>query len=158
MTDCDNVPHNVGSDEQPTISPGVSYPIIVHYCGECTMPIEYCEYSGKTDRCRIWLEQNLPKALDEQLSVKKSEASTEKIVPEDDKKHQKRGGKGMSKSEKEKESKKPTKITLKTATRSKNKSVTIVKGLGSYGIESKTASKFFFLKSICLRLLSCWYR
>uniref|UniRef100_A0A183C4D8 Glyco_trans_2-like domain-containing protein n=1 Tax=Globodera pallida TaxID=36090 RepID=A0A183C4D8_GLOPA len=36
------------------------YPVSVVYCGECSMPIEYCEYSGKFDKCQQWLEQNLP--------------------------------------------------------------------------------------------------
>lgn len=29
------------------------------------MPIEYCKYSGKKDKCRQWLEQNLPEMIAE---------------------------------------------------------------------------------------------
>lgn len=50
------------------------------------MPLEYCDYSGMTDRCRKWAEANAPDAL-EGLSVKDGDDG-------DEKKHQKRGGKG----------------------------------------------------------------
>ena len=38
----------------------VSYPLKVTYCGACSMPLEYCEYSTCKDKCREWLEKNLP--------------------------------------------------------------------------------------------------
>lgn len=28
----------------------------VVYCGVCSMPVEYCEWSGTYDACRAWLE------------------------------------------------------------------------------------------------------
>lgn len=39
---------------------GVNYPIKVQYCGNCSMPIEYCEYYPEYDKCKQWLEKNLP--------------------------------------------------------------------------------------------------
>lgn len=39
---------------------GVTYPIRVQYCGNCSMPIEYCEYYPEYDKCKQWLEKNLP--------------------------------------------------------------------------------------------------
>lgn len=39
---------------------GVTYPIKVQYCGNCSMPIEYCEYYPEYDKCKQWLEKNLP--------------------------------------------------------------------------------------------------
>ncbi|KAI6234965.1 Polypeptide N-acetylgalactosaminyltransferase [Aphelenchoides besseyi] len=37
----------------------------IHYCGECGMLIEYCQYSEDRDRCLAWLEQNIPEAFAE---------------------------------------------------------------------------------------------
>lgn len=48
---------------------------------ECTMPIEYCEYSGQLDKCRQWLNINLPELVD-QLNLGVLDAS------QDEKKHQ----------------------------------------------------------------------
>lgn len=39
---------------------GITYPIKVQYCGNCSMPIEYCEYYPEYDKCKQWLEKNLP--------------------------------------------------------------------------------------------------
>lgn len=54
------------------------------------MPLEYCEYSGMTDKCMKWLEANLPSEF-EKLGI----AST-KDLADTEKKHQKRGGKVKS--------------------------------------------------------------
>uniref|UniRef100_A0A915D4M9 DENR N-terminal domain-containing protein n=1 Tax=Ditylenchus dipsaci TaxID=166011 RepID=A0A915D4M9_9BILA len=115
--------------------PGVCYPLKVYYCGECSMPIEYCEYSGKVDKCRQWLEKNLPELVDE-LQLDNGDSG------QDGKKHQKRGGKGTSKADKpsaEKEKVVKSKITIQRAPRSKTKSVTVIKGLGTFGIDLKVA-------------------
>lgn len=45
------------------------------------MPIEYCEYSGKIEKCKQWLEKNLPQLLDKVLIDDGSKN-------DDDKKHQ----------------------------------------------------------------------
>lgn len=39
---------------------GVEYPIKAIYCGSCTLPIEYCQYYPTYDKCKEWLENNLP--------------------------------------------------------------------------------------------------
>lgn len=39
---------------------GVNYPVKVQYCGNCSMPIEYCEYYPEYEKCKQWLEKNLP--------------------------------------------------------------------------------------------------
>ncbi|KAE9551252.1 hypothetical protein FO519_005536 [Halicephalobus sp. NKZ332] len=128
--------------EEPQNTPAsqVSYPLNVHYCGACTMPLEYCEYSSCKEKCREWLEKNLPD-LAGGLSVTEGETTSE------EKKHQKRGGKGSGKPKKEKEA--PGRITLQLSARSKNKKVTIVKGLSSFGIEPKVAGKFFSSRFAC---------
>ncbi|KAI1728984.1 translation initiation factor SUI1 domain-containing protein [Ditylenchus destructor] len=153
MSEVDSMPP---SSDSPSISvtaetagpqPGVAYPLKVHYCGECTMPIEYCEYSGQLDKCRQWLNINLPELVD-QLNLGVLDAS------QDEKKHQKRGGKGTSKTvtktDKPATDKAPKqKITVQRAPRSKTKSVTVIKGLTTCGIDLKVASKFFSSRFAC---------
>ena len=39
---------------------GVEYPLKVVYCGICSLPVEYCQYYPNYDKCREWLETNLP--------------------------------------------------------------------------------------------------
>nr|VZI23759.1 unnamed protein product [Spirometra erinaceieuropaei] len=111
--------------------PDVEYPLNVQYCGECSMPIEYCEFSHCPEKCKQWLEKNLPEVF-EQLSTVTEDTETKK------KSRQVRGGKGSG-------VKKPVqqKITLFRASRGKNKFTTSVIGLDTFGIDLKVASKFF---------------
>lgn len=34
--------------------PDVQYPLSVLYCGNCSMPIEYCEYYPDFAKCKQW--------------------------------------------------------------------------------------------------------
>ncbi|VDN53529.1 unnamed protein product [Dracunculus medinensis] len=124
----------------------VSYPIHVKYCGACTLPLEYCEYSGMVDKCRKWLEDYLPNEFDKLCAGNEETAESEK-------KHQKRGGKGLKSTEKmesDKSKKKVLpKVTLQKSSRGKNKSVTVVKGLALFGVDLKAAAKLFAAKFAC---------
>lgn len=51
------------------------------------MPLEYCEYSGTTDKCLKWREINLP------YEFEKMDLESLKGTSDSEKKHQKRGGK-----------------------------------------------------------------
>ncbi|VDO81700.1 unnamed protein product [Soboliphyme baturini] len=64
------------------------------------------------------------------------------------KKRQKRGGKGVVKAKKVTATDMQP-ITLSRAPRGKNKFVTVVVGLASYGIDLKVASKYFAQKFAC---------
>ncbi|VDK21484.1 unnamed protein product [Taenia asiatica] len=113
---------------------GVEYPLTVQYCGECTLPIEYCEFSSDPAKCKAWLEKNLPEAF-EQLNT------AEQLADESNsrkKSRQSRGGKGPG-------PKKPSeqRVSVSRATRGKNKFTTSVIGLDTYGIDLKQAAKFF---------------
>ncbi|PIO73878.1 density-regulated protein DRP1 [Teladorsagia circumcincta] len=119
--------------------PDVSYPLSVTYCGECSMPLEYCEYSGMTDKCRKWSEENAPEALE---GIEISDENAE------EKKHQKRGGKGIVKAVKKKPVAAGTKVTLQREPRGK-KSVTVIRGLATFEIDLKQASKLFAQKFAC---------
>lgn len=61
------------ADRDLTMGPreGVTYPIKVQYCGNCSMPIEYCEYYPEYDKCKQWLEKNLPTEF-EKVKIGKS--------------------------------------------------------------------------------------
>ena len=79
------------------IQPGVTYPLQVLYCGNCSLPIEYCEYHPQYDKCKQWLERNLPDEFEK--VVKLSSGGVEEDGGEE-KKRQKRGGKGIVKAKK----------------------------------------------------------
>lgn len=70
--------------------PGVTYPLKVIYCGNCSLPLEYCEYYPEYDRCKAWLQQYLPSEF-EKLSVSGGSIDDDNS---EEKKRQKRGGKG----------------------------------------------------------------
>lgn len=74
----------------------LSYPLKVLYCGNCSLPPEYCDFSSDTDRCREWLEKYLPDEFNRLMTSSGSGGGDDS----DEKKRQKRGGKGMVKSKK----------------------------------------------------------
>ncbi|XP_044729274.1 density-regulated protein homolog [Chrysoperla carnea] len=121
---------------------GVSYPIKVLYCGNCTLPIEYCEYYPEYEKCKQWLERNLPSEF-EKVRVDEEAGDT----GEEEKKRQKRGGKGILKTKKKEEG--PKQVCVSRAPRGKKKSVTVVTGLSSFDIDLKVAAKFFGTKFAC---------
>jgi len=125
----------------PEVSDPISYPLNITYCGNCGLPPEYCEYFPDFERCRQWLETNLPNQL--------GDVSLGSTNEEDLKKgRQKRGGKGLVKTKKN-EKKGPTRICLSRAPRGKKKSVTVITGLGGAGIDLKVAAKYFGTKFAC---------
>lgn len=67
---------------------------------------------------------------------------------EDDKKRQKRGGKGNIKTKKCKDDV-PKKISVFRAPRSKKKSVTVITGLSTFDVDLKVAAKAFGAKFAC---------
>ncbi|XP_022254817.1 density-regulated protein homolog [Limulus polyphemus] len=132
----------VGANFPVGPQPGVNYPLKVLYCGECTMPVEYCEYYPGFEKCKDWLQKNLPEEFNKRLELDQQEAGGE-----DEKKRQKRGGKGMVKTKKKTEKEKH--ICLSRAPRGKKKSVTVVSGLKTFDIDLKEAAKFFAHKFSC---------
>jgi len=118
----------------------VAYPLQVVYCGNCGLPPEYCEFFPNYDKCRIWLEANLPSEL-EKVAIG---GGTE----EEKKGRQKRGGKGLVKPKKAGKAG-PKRICVYRAPRGKKKSVTVVTGLGAAGIDLKVAAKYLATKFAC---------
>ncbi|XP_058821030.1 density-regulated protein homolog [Topomyia yanbarensis] len=147
---------------------GVHYPLSVQYCGNCSMPLEYCEYYPEYEKCKQWLRKNLPDEF-ERISLGIAETGTVKTATstaaaaggaagsatttedgpgEEDKKRQKRGGKGIMKTKKVKEDG-PKKICVSRSARGRKKSVTVVSGMGTFDIDLKVAAKFFGTKFAC---------
>lgn len=122
---------------------GLSYPLQIIYCGNCSMPLEYCEYYPEYEKCKQWLEKNLPSEFEK---VKIGD-DVETGGVEEEKKRQKRGGKGMIKTKKKDDG--PKQVCVSRAPRGKKKSVTVVTGLSSFDIDLKVAAKFFGQKFAC---------
>ncbi len=63
----------VGDHEKATEGEGSSSvekidfvnPVIVKYCGICSMPPEFCEFGTCYDRCLPWIRENCPEVLGE---------------------------------------------------------------------------------------------
>lgn len=105
---------------------------------------QYCEYYPEYDKCKAWLEKNLPTEF-EKMKVLDGDAAAS---PEDDKKRQKRGGKGNIKTKKNKDDV-PKKISVFRAPRSKKKSVTVIIGLSTFDVDLKVAAKALGAKFAC---------
>lgn len=88
--------------------------------------MQYCEYYPEYEKCKTWLEKNLPTEF-EKVKIDDEAGDGD----DDDKKRQKRGGKGLMKIKKKEEVTK--KITVSRAPRGKKKSVTVVTGLSTFG-------------------------
>jgi len=125
--------------------PGVSYPLSVLYCGECTMPIEYCEFHPGYEKCKAWLEKNMPDEFDKRLRLDEDQKGDGN--DEEKSRRQKRGGKGVMKTKKKQQVEQ--RICLSRANRGKKKYVTVVTGLSTFDIDLKDAAKFFSHKFSC---------
>eukprot|EP00755_Sulcionema_specki_P012792 Sspe_Gene.52299::Locus_28977_Transcript_3_3_Confidence_0.600_Length_1316::g.52299::m.52299 len=101
-------------------------PVKVEYCPECTFPAEYCEFSGKLEACKKWLEVQAAKegmeglevdGLEEKGKVKKKMADdVEKELP---------GGKKKKKAAQE--------VVVGVSKRGGRKYITSVKGMDLFG-------------------------
>ncbi|KAJ2853336.1 Translation machinery-associated protein 22, partial [Coemansia erecta] len=119
------------------------------YCGVCTLPPEYCEFSASRKKCEQWLQQTHPaeharlysdQAITEKLAM--TTLSDEKVAKEAAKME-----KAMSKEEarmaRELEKKMASKVVIKRVERNKRKRVTTVTGLEVFGVDLKKTAKEF---------------
>jgi len=139
--------------------PDVKYPLNVIYCGECSMPMEFCEYWPAGDKCKEWALKNAPDAI-AKLSVagetgggggggEDGGGEAEGGDGDEKGKRQTRGGKGMMRAKKKQLDKGPKKLVVSRSQRNKKKYVTVVSGLGTFGVDLKVASKKFGAKFAC---------
>lgn len=122
--------------------PEIAYPIRVLYCGHCSLPVEYCEYTPEADKCKAWLEKNFPEEFEKTVGLSGPEEEEA-----GEKRRQKRGGKGVVKTKRKDSA--PKQVTLSRAPRGKKKFVTVVTGLASFDVDLKTACKFFGTRFAC---------
>ncbi|CCH62526.1 hypothetical protein TBLA_0H02420 [Henningerozyma blattae CBS 6284] len=126
----------------------------VLYCGVCTYPIEYCEFSGKLKRCKKWLLDNHPDiypkyysndskddelpAVDSSIGVEREE-KLEKSLKKLELKEE-------NKEKRELEKKLSSKIIIKRESRTKRKSIVVISGLEILEIDMKKLAKTFASK------------
>ncbi|XP_054165975.1 density-regulated protein homolog [Oppia nitens] len=154
--------------------PGVKYPIKVLYCGECSLPVEYCEFYPNNAKCKEWLERSLPEVFELMMKTSNgtnSQTTTKTVTSDagDDKSsdtavddesgaggggtvgekrgRQKRGGKALVKTKSKGNVERYVKLAR--SNRGKKKYVTVVTGLSTYDIDLKDAAKFFASKFAC---------
>merc|ERR1711931_257393 len=107
--------------------------VVVEYCGECSMPFEYCEYAPNSDKCKKWMEKNLPDMFAKDGEGKEGKRQT-------------RGGKA-SKAKKKGGAGGGVEPQVKLASSSRGKrTTTLVFGLSTCGVKVKDAAKFFASK------------
>ncbi|XP_031555833.1 density-regulated protein homolog [Actinia tenebrosa] len=137
--------HEIEEENAGETKAKISYPLSVLYCGVCTMPIEYCEFSPESEKCKEWLMSNHPEVFDDLNKAVDGVGSLD--ISDKDKKRQTRGGRGKIKLPKKKNA--PKLIQISRTQRNKKKYVTIVTGLSTFDIEPKKAAKAFAQRFSC---------
>ncbi|XP_046995423.1 density-regulated protein homolog isoform X2 [Schistocerca americana] len=105
----------------------------------------YCEYYPEYEKCKQWLERNMPSEFEKVLKL--GDKDENEPGGEEEKKRQKRGGKALMKAKKKEDG--PKQVCISRAPRGKKKSVTVVTGLSTFDIDLKVAAKFFGTKFAC---------
>ncbi|KAI9676509.1 MAG: Translation machinery-associated protein 22 [Caeruleum heppii] len=125
----------------------------VVYCGVCTLPPEYCEFGGTTQKCEDWLKEHHPD-LHAQLYSEEAIASTLATLSVDARKRaekdsSKKAAKASAAEARLLEQKQNAKVLIKRVERNKRKYVTAVSGLEAHGLELKKVAKEFGKKFAC---------
>jgi density-regulated protein DRP1 len=118
----------------------LSSPVVVTYCGVCTMPIEYCEYSSSYEKCKEWIQSN---EGDDVLAKTLADATLddEKVGEDGEKKKKKKGAAPKTKKTLDIND---CKIVIARIQRQKRKYVTAIAGLESVpDLKIKDAAKVF---------------
>lgn len=129
----------------------------VVYCGVCTYPPEYCEFSGKLKRCKIWLQENHAELFEklysgedaevEGVSGKFAESSIgEKREEKLEKDLLKMQAKQENREQRELAKKLSSKIIIRREARTKRKSIVAISGLEVFEIDMKKLAKTFASK------------
>ncbi|KAJ2160266.1 Translation machinery-associated protein 22 [Coemansia sp. RSA 552] len=120
---------------------------VVTYCGVCTMPAEYCEFSSTRKKCEQWLREAQPaeyerlysdQAIAQKMALTTlSEDKEAKVAAQQEKAELK----SEARLAREQEKKLASKVVIKRVVRNKRKCVTTVFGLQVFGIELKPTAK-----------------
>ncbi|KAI8080813.1 translation initiation factor SUI1 [Gilbertella persicaria] len=128
----------------------------VYLCGICTMPLEYCEFSGTQEKCKLWLREHDEDKYTELYGVNAITEGVEKTnIDEEgvDKKDRTvvkdKSAKLEAKLEREIKKKMASRVIIKRIERTKRKSVTTIYGLDVFGVDIKKAAKMFANRFAC---------
>eukprot|EP00754_Rhynchopus_humris_P036951 Rhum_TRINITY_DN19050_c0_g1::Rhum_TRINITY_DN19050_c0_g1_i1::g.169140::m.169140 len=116
------------SDSESDDAASPSFPLRINYCPNCSFPAEFCEFSGKLEGCKPWLETQKDVSL-EGLSekgkkAKKPKAEGDVELP---------GGK----------KKKAKEVLINLQKRGGRKYITSVKGMDQFGHKLDELAKAF---------------
>ncbi|CAO0802183.1 unnamed protein product [Mucor circinelloides] len=129
----------------------------VFLCGICTMPLEYCEFSGTQEKCKLWLKEKDEDMYEEVYGgVKAVTEGVEKATIEDEASDKKdrtvvkdKSAKLEAKLERENKKKMASRVLIKRIERTKRKCVTTIYGLDIFGVDLKKAAKMFANRFAC---------
>lgn len=136
----------------------------VVYCGVCSYPPDYCEFSGKLKRCKVWLQENHPDLYsklygndvaggdegDKEVEVAATKLAESSIGEAREEKLEKDllklQAKQESREQRELAKKLASKVTIKREARTKKKFVVAISGLEVFEIDMKKLAKTFASK------------
>ncbi|KAI9268955.1 translation initiation factor SUI1 [Phascolomyces articulosus] len=135
----------------------------VLYCGVCTMPPEYCEFSGTQNKCKEWLQNNHEDVYNQlygdvegvtekvaQVSIEGTDGATTAEGGRSDRTFVKdKSAKLEAKLERENQKKQSSRVIVKRVERTKRKCITIVHGLEVFDVDLKKAAKMFANRFAC---------
>ncbi|KAI9259912.1 translation initiation factor SUI1 [Sporodiniella umbellata] len=127
-------------------------PRVVYLCHICTMPLEYCEFSGTQEKCKEWLKEKdedkyaeiygLTEGI-EGVTLEEGEGDSKRTVVKD------KSAKLEAKMERENKKKMASRVIIKRNERNKRKCVTTIYGLDIFGVDLKKAAKMFANRFAC---------
>ncbi|SCU91426.1 LADA_0F09890g1_1 [Lachancea dasiensis] len=127
----------------------------VIYCGICSYPPEYCEFSGKLKRCKVWLSENHPDRFAQEYGSAETDETAAKLAAssigdEREEKLEKDLLKLQSKQEnreqRELAKKLSSKVVIRREARTKRKCMVAISGLEVFEIDMKKLAKTFASK------------
>ncbi|KIV99503.1 uncharacterized protein PV09_08808 [Verruconis gallopava] len=119
----------------------------VVYCGVCSLPPEYCEFGGTTQKCEDWLKAKHPgmhaKLYSEEVLAQNLSSLSVKAQERAAKDASKKAAKAANAEEREAEKRASSKVQIKRIERNKRKYITCVQGLENFGFDLKKVAKDF---------------
>ncbi|SCU97384.1 LANO_0E15896g1_1 [Lachancea nothofagi CBS 11611] len=127
----------------------------VVYCGVCSYPPEYCEFTGKLKRCKVWLAENHRDIFEQVYGDVETDEAAEKLAAssiggEREEKLEKDLLRLQSKQEnreqRELAKKLSSKVIIRREARTKRKCMVAISGLEVFEIDMKKLAKTFASK------------
>ncbi|EDO19172.1 hypothetical protein Kpol_1050p29 [Vanderwaltozyma polyspora DSM 70294] len=130
----------------------------VVYCGICSYPPEYCEFSGKLKRCKVWLSENdtelyaklYGNEIDEEVANAANKLGSSSIGEAREEKLEKDllrlQAKQENREQRELAKKLSSKVVIKREARTKRKFIVAISGLEVFEIDMKKLAKTFASK------------